>query len=296
MGETYEFKTKKWKFIGEQVSHHPPISAGYVGATRYELWMNTHLKSSFGGKSMEFTPLGYMNFRFKDNDHIFRCKRPQTSVQNILIGTMYIDHKGECIVENTSTGESAVVKFKPLGMFTGKDKRGMVEGSVKDADGNEVYQIYGKWCDELFYKATGEDDSEGESIWKFPPIPHDWEKIYHFTEFTLQLNMIDDHLEKQLPPTDSRLRPDQRCLENGELNFANDEKHRLEEKQRARLRAMKEEGIEYEAKYFEKEDTNTEEFSEDGGKLISYKYKGGYWEDRKEKNWGDAPDLFGHDD
>jgi hypothetical protein len=35
-----------------------------------------------------------------------------------------------------------------------------------------------------------------------------------------------------LPPTDSRLRPDQRYLENGEFDMANSEKLRLEQRQR----------------------------------------------------------------
>jgi hypothetical protein len=36
-----------------------------------------------------------------------------------------------------------------------------------------------------------------------------------------------------LPPTDSRFRPDQRALENGDISKASDEKNRLEVKQRA---------------------------------------------------------------
>lgn len=39
-------------------------------------------------------------------------------------------------------------------------------------------------------------------------------------------------LQEKLPPTDSRLRPDQRCLENGEYEKANSEKLRLEQRQR----------------------------------------------------------------
>lgn len=39
-------------------------------------------------------------------------------------------------------------------------------------------------------------------------------------------------LQEKLPPTDSRLRPDQRCLENGEYEMANAEKLRLEQRQR----------------------------------------------------------------
>jgi oxysterol-binding protein 1 len=38
--------------------------------------------------------------------------------------------------------------------------------------------------------------------------------------------------QEKLPPTDSRLRPDQRCLENGEYDKANSEKLRLEQRQR----------------------------------------------------------------
>lgn len=29
LGETFEYKTKDWKYISEQVSHHPPISAAH---------------------------------------------------------------------------------------------------------------------------------------------------------------------------------------------------------------------------------------------------------------------------
>lgn len=39
-------------------------------------------------------------------------------------------------------------------------------------------------------------------------------------------------IQEKLPPTDSRLRPDQRYLENGEYEMANAEKLRLEQRQR----------------------------------------------------------------
>ena len=39
-------------------------------------------------------------------------------------------------------------------------------------------------------------------------------------------------IQEKLPPTDSRLRPDQRHLENGEYEKANAEKLRLERRQR----------------------------------------------------------------
>ena len=52
------------------------------------------------------------------------------------------------------------------------------------------------------------------------------------TAFALTLNGIDDNLKKWLAPTDTRLRPDQRDMEDGLYDRAADEKHRVEVKQR----------------------------------------------------------------
>lgn len=46
------------------------------------------------------------------------------------------------------------------------------------------------------------------------------------------LPLIIVYKQEKLPPTDSRLRPDQRFLENGEYEMANSEKLRLEQRQR----------------------------------------------------------------
>lgn len=51
--------------------------------------------------------------------------------------------------------------------------------------------------------------------------------------YSLFWSRVFDHgLKENLPPTDSRLRPDQRHLENGEYDKANFEKQRLEKRQR----------------------------------------------------------------
>lgn len=58
------------------------------------------------------------------------------------------------------------------------------------------------------------------------------ERYYNFTELACQLN----EPEEGVAPTDSRRRPDQRLMEEGRWDEANDEKLRLEEKQRAARR------------------------------------------------------------
>lgn len=42
------------------------------------------------------------------------------------------------------------------------------------------------------------------------PMPADYEQYYGFTKFALELNELDPHTKALLPPTDTRLRIDQR--------------------------------------------------------------------------------------
>ena len=58
------------------------------------------------------------------------------------------------------------------------------------------------------------------------------EKCYNFTQLAVELN----ELEEGVAPTDSRLRPDQRLMEQGLWDDANSCKLLLEEKQRAARR------------------------------------------------------------
>lgn len=60
----------------------------------------------------------------------------------------------------------------------------------------------------------------------------DAEKYYFFTEFACQLN----EAEQGVALSDTRLRPDQRLMEEAKWDDANVEKVRLEEKQRANRR------------------------------------------------------------
>lgn len=44
-------------------------------------------------------------------------------------------------------------------------------------------------------------------------------QFYAFSTFAMQLNELEKHMEGVLPPTDSRLRPDIRAMENGDIGM-----------------------------------------------------------------------------
>ena len=95
--------------------------------------------------------------------------------------------------------------------------------------------------------------------------------------------------------TDSRFRPDQRLMELGNWDEANNTKGKLEEKQRARRRTR-----EAEAESAKKEGRLYEDYKplwfekvlDDLSGLEMHVYKGGYWEAKEKQDWSVCPDLF----
>ena len=99
------------------------------------------------------------------------------------------------------------------------------------------------------------------------------------------MNNITDELRKKLPITDSRLRPDQRALENQDYDTAIREKQRLEDKQRNARREEEKRKITWKPKYF------TESYDDLTGELV-YRYSRDYWKDRNEGNFFHLDDIF----
>jgi hypothetical protein len=111
--------------------------------------------------------------------------------------------------------------------------------------------------------------------------------MYGMSHFMLQLNYFPKQLRQLIAPTDTRWRPDQRYLENGEMNVAAEEKNRLEEKQRAVRKYNEKNKIEHKPVYFE------EWPNPDDNNKIYYRYNSLYWEhDRAKKDWSRLPDLY----
>jgi hypothetical protein len=128
------------------------------------------------------------------------------------------------------------------------------------------------------------DSLELDSIAQMDNPPDKYEYMYGFRQFSINLNHLTVEQVSQIAPTDSRFRPDQRAYENGDVELAASEKHRLEELQRARRRLRKQNNEQYQPKWF------TLEVDEDIGQEI-YKYKGGYFEASETGEWEGANNV-----
>ncbi|KAF8681931.1 hypothetical protein HU200_045384 [Digitaria exilis] len=284
LGETYEadYPDKGLRFFSEKVSHHPMVVACHCEGTGWRFWADSNLKSKFWGRSIQLDPVGALTLEFDDGE-VFQWSKVTTSIYNLILGKLYCDHYGTMRIQGNRE-YSCKLKFKEQSIIDRNPHQ--VQGVVQDRSGRTVATLFGKWDESMHYvmgdcfgKGKGSEQfSEAHLLWKRSKPPQ-FPTRYNLTRFAITLNELTPGLKEKLPPTDSRLRPDQRCLENGEYERANAEKLRLEQRQR-QARKMQESG--WKPRWFAKDKATD-----------TYRYTGGYWESREKGSWEGCPDIFG---
>lgn len=278
--ETFEYidNEQNFRYFAEQVSHHPAISAFYAEGDGWTFFTNNNAIVRFliTGK-LEIDNVGKVYVTLsKFNDNIVFTK-PTIMVRNLIFGTMILDIYGKFQVTNEN-GDICEVDIEQYN----QGKQGNLKGVVKDIFGNVKYTMEGNWLESI--KVINQNDKSEKVLWTY--IPSDSENNYYYQPYTFDLNNLTDELRKALPPTDSRFRPDQRMMEDQNIDKAAEEKMRLEEKQRQKRKENEKKGITvHKPMYFE------ETYDDLTGELI-YRYNGKYFEDRKNRNFAHFPDIF----
>jgi hypothetical protein len=310
LGETYEYARpdKGYRFFIEQVSHHPPIGAAWAESPKWDYYGESAVKSKFYGKSFDINPLGTWFLRLRPRSggsELYTWKKVTSSVVGIITGNPVVDNYGTMEVKNWSTGEICTLEFKPRGWKA--SSAFIVSGRVTDKDGKTRWSVGGRWNDKIYARLTPGyedvalaptdarkssrtgtiDSSQAFLVWQANPRPTGIP--FNLTPFVVTLNALPDRLRRQLAPTDTRLRPDQRAMEDGEYDLAAVEKNRVEEKQRATRRARELNGEHFVPRWFEKTScpVTGEEF---------WKFNGEYWAMRdnvgKDGKWEGLEDIF----
>ena len=102
LGETFEIIQPEFRWLSEQVSHHPPVSAFFMEGKGYQLTGDTVVNSFFRGSSLEFRAVGLNHLHLTDtNEHIV-IRRPDNSANNLIMGTVYVDVHGTMEVTNVT--------------------------------------------------------------------------------------------------------------------------------------------------------------------------------------------------
>ncbi|KAJ7733075.1 Oxysterol-binding protein-domain-containing protein [Mycena maculata] len=268
LGETFEYVRidKEYRYLSEQVSHHPPISACMAESPYWRYFGEVDAQNKFMGKSFEIRPTGVAHtelllpaefapsypkaegpFEGRVREH-YSWKKVTTNVSGFILGSPTIDHYGDMIITNHRTQDTCILTFKPRG-WRGKDAY-EISGRVMDANGRVTYEISGRWNSQLIARQVGAGSGvlhpdlsvsglnspsatpEYILLWRNSEKPEG--SPFNLTPFAISLNDCPkDTLKPYLCPTDCRLRPDQRAFEMGKYEIANTLKNDQEEKQRA---------------------------------------------------------------
>ena len=230
LGETYEYVEGDIKLIAEQVSHHPPISAFYCESNDFIVKSTLYLKSAFSISSFKVYDLGSTEVKLLNTGEVFDIFPSKVSVHNYMIGSPYLMFYGKMKVINKITEMTALITFKKKGFMGGKNYN--VKGNIVDSKENELAILSGSWDKELILEYIDKKSDKHTLVRKHEgPNP---ENQFKFSKFAVNLNNLDKKTITLLPPTDSRLRPDIRALEQNDIRLASTEKDRLEVNQRKR--------------------------------------------------------------
>mmetsp|Transcript_44472 Transcript_44472/g.59003 ORF Transcript_44472/g.59003 Transcript_44472/m.59003 type:complete len:91 (+) Transcript_44472:2008-2280(+) len=88
--------------------------------------------------------------------------------------------------------------------------------------------VTGNWNTEIYVQKLKPGKGEIEMVWRKSPYPEQADMMYGMSHFSLQMNYFPSWLHNKVAPTDTRRRPDQRALENGDMKAAADHKDFLE--------------------------------------------------------------------
>jgi oxysterol-binding protein-related protein 3/6/7 len=294
LGETFELvRTEKevpggFRLLVEKVSHRPVRMAIQADSPHWSLSQSPAPTQKFWGKSAELITEGRVRtaLRLPDgSDELYSWNVATAFLRNIVMGEKYVEPVGTMTVTNESTGAKATVEFKQKGMFSGRSED--VQVDAYGPDGAPIgFGLTGTWTTHL--KITEPGKGSGAEIWRTGELVENAAQRYGLTTFAAGLNEITGLEKGRLPPTDCRLRPDQRAAEKGDLDSAEALKAKLEEGQRSRRKELETKGENHVPRWFVKV-----EGGDDGEEV--WKLKGGkegYWEERAKGAWTGVEDIL----
>ncbi|KAL4703732.1 hypothetical protein ACJJTC_016739 [Scirpophaga incertulas] len=322
LGETYELERPEFRAVCEQVSHHPPVSAFHADSPHFVFHGSVHPKLKFCGKSVEIQPKGHVTVELPrwgeayttglwrwcataapacaptwpssragfNNRDLHRVDGFIVDANKKKLRFLY-GKWTECVKVCSAAAHErwarehedapAPAQHTPkkvlakLNSFKVGALRSMsIQDNEEPDNSDEVPKP-----DESY----NIDIPNSVTLWEARSRPQNSAQYYQFTEFAMSLNEVERDMKGQLCPTDSRLRPDVRLLERGDIDAAAAEKARLEDKQRAARKLLKKGSDSWAPRWFS-QGTNPYTKQED------WLYNGGYW-DRNYQHLKDI-DIF----
>ncbi|XP_077078693.1 oxysterol-binding protein-related protein 6-like isoform X2 [Siphateles boraxobius] len=153
LGETYENvrEDRGFRYVAEQVSHHPPLSAIHAESDNFSFWQDQRWKYKFWGKSVEIVSTGMVNVTLPNYGDHYEWNKVVTCIHNVFSPDRWLEHYGDVVIRNLNSDECTCkitfVKSRYWGEDSGKNE---VQGTVLDRAGRVLQCFGGSWHEGIF--------------------------------------------------------------------------------------------------------------------------------------------------
>ncbi|KAL7714583.1 putative Oxysterol binding protein [Entamoeba marina] len=244
LGETFRTMwthddTSRSYLIGEQVSHHPPISAFYASNRKHGWTGNGYIlfETIFKGLSAGILLKGGLDIYLLNYGEHYTMTFPEALCSGFIVGPLTMELCGKSIFKCKESGYSAEVTFNTKGTFS-SDKYQTVDAKILN-NGKEEYKVWGNYYKEIFY--SGKDKIK-RTLLKINDIRG---KVGN--RYTIDIDQQDPFESDKLWKNVTE------AIYKGDQTTATNEKCILEENQRDAVREHELNGTVHVPKLFEKD-------------------------------------------
>jgi len=222
------------RFLAEQVSHHPPVSAMYLSCKELKMSMTSHIwtKSRFMNMTVGVSNVGEGTLLLGEHDEEYVITYPSAYARSLL-SEPWSELTGRCTIECKKSNLIASIVFHTKPAYAGEPHK--VSAEVKNmSNGDVLTKVVGKWNDKLYFTYVENDEEEVVDIKKLPVLP----------KFVRPIDKQNELESRKfwLKVSDA--------MKRGDIDEASEHKKKLEEDQREIVKQRTRDGVTVTSAYF----------------------------------------------
>jgi hypothetical protein len=228
------------KLVSEQVSHHPPVTA-------YCIWNDQHgirlqgyngQKASFS-RTINVKQIGHALLHIDEYNEDYLITLPSLHIEGLYVGSPFVELDRACYIQSSS-GYTAKIDFTGRGWLSGKKNSFTASLYPEGKAGEPLYTVDGQWSETFsIHECPGGGKPKKEALETFEG------KKAKLTPLTVAPIEEQDEME-----TRRAWHKVAKAIQAGDMDTTSREKSIIENSQRELRKKEKEEGREWERRYF----------------------------------------------
>eukprot|EP00127_Corallochytrium_limacisporum_P000087 Clim_evm26s3 gene=Clim_evmTU26s3 len=243
-------------YIGEQVSHHPPITAFYFENQQQRMHLEAHIwtKSKFYGTSVGVMNVGSGRLWLDEFSEMYQFNFPAAYARSILT-VPWIELGGQATIQCPQSNMKLELNFHTKPVFGGSKHK--MTGSIT-RDGIELFEVNGNWNGKITLAPASKRPVDPAMMKPFSldigapgrESDGDGTEYFHTKQLPVYRKLVRPLDEQE--PHESRVVWDKvtRALRQRNIDVASECKFQLEQHQRELKAERIEKGIEWKQRHF----------------------------------------------